>query len=235
MNNMQETVDLPDPADKPLLHPTDLPEARDLYLRGWCFGRLCSLPVLAAVGVLVWIASGNLVAAISAPVTTGAIGLMVSTYFTSRAWDYIPRKRQLRTGVLRWELLTTIIDAAALFAITAAVIFASLTLRFELGVIVFAIGAGIAIALIQVAQLAAGSPQEAGMPRTGGMSVIRQQIMLVVVAVSVVCVSVFATGGGVSSSGLVTVVMGAMSVFLAYGIWWLSETLRAAQGKPSHQ
>lgn len=35
MSKLHETVPLPDPAQKGFLHPTDLPEAREIYLLGW--------------------------------------------------------------------------------------------------------------------------------------------------------------------------------------------------------
>lgn len=48
MSDIHEAVVLPDPTVKRLLHPTDLPEVRSLYLRGWWFGRACSLPIVVA-------------------------------------------------------------------------------------------------------------------------------------------------------------------------------------------
>ncbi|MFI7427302.1 hypothetical protein ACIBPB_09970 [Micromonospora sp. NPDC049836] len=53
VNDMQETVALPDPAVKRLPHPTDLPDARELYRRGWWFGRVMR-SVVVSMKVLRW-------------------------------------------------------------------------------------------------------------------------------------------------------------------------------------
>lgn len=89
MNDMHEAVTLPDPAVKRLLHPTVLPEARSLYVRGWWFGRLCSPPIVVAIGAIVWLISGNLFASLVAPLSTFAIALVASRWLDARAWDFI--------------------------------------------------------------------------------------------------------------------------------------------------
>ena len=109
MNDMYEAVNLPDPAVKRLLHPTDLPQARALYLRGWWFARLCSLPIAVAVGAVVWTLSGNLFASLAAPISTFVIALAASRWHEARAWDFIPRKRQDPNGATSWQLLAVVL------------------------------------------------------------------------------------------------------------------------------
>ncbi|MEV0430430.1 hypothetical protein [Micromonospora sp. NPDC050495] len=53
VNDTHETVALPGPAVMRLLHPTDLPEAREIYQRGWWFGRVMR-SVVVSMKVLRW-------------------------------------------------------------------------------------------------------------------------------------------------------------------------------------
>jgi hypothetical protein len=42
MNDINELVDLPDPAIHPLVHPLDLPQARRPFRTAWLVGALTS-------------------------------------------------------------------------------------------------------------------------------------------------------------------------------------------------
>ena len=57
MNDINELVDLPDPATHPLVHPLDLPQARRPFRTAWLIGALTSPPVAALVAVIIWFAS----------------------------------------------------------------------------------------------------------------------------------------------------------------------------------
>ena len=47
MNDINELVELPDPAVQPLVHPLDLPRGRRLFRSSWLVGVLTSPPVAA--------------------------------------------------------------------------------------------------------------------------------------------------------------------------------------------
>lgn len=226
MNDMYEAVTLPDPTVKQLLHPTDLPEARGLYLRGWWFGRLCSIPVVVAIGAVVWAISGNLLATIVAPLSTLAIGLLASRWFISRAWDYIPRKRQHTSGASSWRLLATLIDAVALLVIAAALILAVNARPMPEDVVAFATGAGIGVALIQAGELIMGLVQ-----RASGHLAMRRLILLIAVAVSAVSLGAFGLDVEWRRDAFVAAVMGAASILLAQAAWWGTGAL---QGRRAH-
>lgn len=229
MNDMHEAVTLPDPTVKQLLHPTDLPEARELYLRGWWFGRLCSIPVIVAIGAVVWAISGNLLATIVAPLSTLAIGLLASRWLISRAWDYIPRKRQHKSGDSNWQLLATLIDAVALLVIAAALILAVNAQPMPEDVIVFATGAGIGVALIQAGELIAGLAQ-----RASGQLATQRLILLIAVTVSAVSLGAFGVDIEWGRDAFVTAAMGAASILLAQVVWWVTAALRERRAQHEH-
>ena len=215
MNNLHEAVTLPTRAVKELLHPTELPEARNLHARGWWFGRLSSLPVVAAIGAVAWAISGNLFAMIIAPLSSLVVGLVASRWFVSRAWDYIPRRRQDKNGAPRWRLSATLIDAVALLVIAAAIILVENARPMPEGVVAFATGASIGVALIQFGELIAGLVQG-----TGSNLAWRRLILLVAVTVSAVSLGVFGLDAEWGRETFVIAGMGAASTLLAYAIWW---------------
>lgn len=229
MNDMHEAVTLPDPTVKQLLHPTDLPEARELYARGWWFGRLSSIPVVVAIGAMVWAISGNLLATIVAPLSTLAIGLLASRWFISRAWDYIPRKRQHKGGASSWRLLATLIDAVALLVIAAALILAVNARPMPEDVVAFATGAGIGVALIQTAELIAGLAQ-----RASGHLATRRLILLIAVAVSAVSLGAFGLDVEWGRDAFVAAVLGAASILLAQAAWWVTAALQGRRAQDEH-
>lgn len=229
MNDMHEAVTLPDPTVKQLLHPTDLPEARELYARGWWFGRLSSIPVVVAIGAMVWAISGNLLATIVAPLSTLAIGLLASRWFISRAWDYIPRKRQHKGGASSWRLLATLIDAVALLVIAAALILAVNARPMPEDVVAFATGAGIGVALIQTAELIAGLAQ-----RASGHLATRRLILLIAVAVSAVSLGAFGLDVEWGRGAFAAAVMGAASILLAQVAWWVTAALQRRRAQDEH-
>lgn len=226
MNDMHEAVTLPDPTVRQMLHPTDLREARGLYARGWWFGRLCSIPVVVAIGAVIWAISGNLLATILAPLSTLAVGLLASRWFTSRAWDYIPRKRHDKNGAASWQLLATLIDALALLVIAAALILAENAQPMAEGVVAFATGAGIGVALIQAGELIPGLVQG-----TDGHLTVRRLILLIAVTVSAVCLGVFGLDDEWGRDAFVAAVMGAASTLLAQAAWWVTTALQGRRAQ----
>ena len=94
--SIREEVDLPDPEVQRLVHPLDLPQARAQFRTGWLIGALTSLPVSALVAAIVGYASGSVLPPIIAFVALAVFGALAGRWYTDRAWDYIPRKRQDR-------------------------------------------------------------------------------------------------------------------------------------------
>jgi hypothetical protein len=96
MNDMDEIVALPDPETQPLVHPLDLPEARALFRNGWLVGAVTSLPVAALIAGIVAYAGRNAIGPILVFLALVGFGTLARRWYTDRAWDYIPRKRQDR-------------------------------------------------------------------------------------------------------------------------------------------
>jgi hypothetical protein len=125
MNDIEEVVALPDPEIQPLVHPLDLPAARTLFRHGWLVGALTSLPVAALVAAIVGYAGRNAVGPIAVLLALVVFGTLARRWFTDRAWDYIPRKRQDRTRPLpvTWDLASSGILALVLGAALLLVVF----------------------------------------------------------------------------------------------------------------
>lgn len=221
MNEMNEAVDLPDFSEKEFLHPLEVAEARGLYLRGWWFARLHSGPVVVAIGAVVWVATNNLFAALVAPAGSLAIGLVSSRWLTARAWDFIPRKRQLDGGAGRWQVFAAAIDAAAILVIAAGVIFSIQTASPDPGVIAFATGSGIGVALVQAQELLAGRKHGVENHET-----LRRIILFAAVAVATTAVGLLGLGTVWGAWTIGTVAMGAAIVVAAQAVFWLASTSR---------
>lgn len=214
MNDMHEAVSLPDSAVKRLVHPTDLAEARALYLRGWWFGLLCSLPIVVAIGAVVWTLSGSLLATLAAPISTFAIALAASRWHEARAWDFIPRRRQDREGAGSWRLLAAALDAVALLVTAGAVIVAVNSTPVSQGVVAYAVGSGLGVAVLQIVEIAAGVVR-----RLNGTSIVRRVILLVAVVAASVLVAVFGSVARSQESFMLAGV-GMATVLLAQLLWW---------------
>lgn len=214
MNDMHEAVSLPDSAVKRLVHPTDLAEARALYLRGWGFGRLCSLPIVVAIGAVVWTLSGNLLASLVALISTFAVALVASRWHEARAWDFIPRKRQDREGAGSWRLLAAALDAVALLVTAGAVIVAVNNTPVSQGVVAYAVGSGLGVAVLQIVEIALAVVRQ-----LNGTSIGRRVILLVAVIAASVLVAVFGSRAW-SQESYVLAGAGMATVLLAQLLWW---------------
>ncbi len=122
---MEELVDLPDPETQPLVHPLDLPEARSQFRIGWLIGSATGLPVSALVAGIVAYLSRGVAGPIIAFLALTVLGALASRWFTNRAWDFIPRKRQDRDRPLprSWELGSAAILALALGVALLLIVF----------------------------------------------------------------------------------------------------------------
>lgn len=215
MSDMHEAVALPDPAVKRLLHPTDLPEARSLYLRGWWFGRLCSLPVVTAIAAVAWMLSGNPLATVAAPLSTFVIALIASRWHHSRAWDFVPRKRQDTAGAGSWKLLASVIDAVALVVTALAVLVATVSRPLSEGVIAFAVGAGAGVVLVQIIELMVT------IGRRHPVALAERLVMIVAVVVSSALVAIMGLDGPWTSEHSTSAILGAATILVAQSLWWI--------------
>jgi hypothetical protein len=125
MNDMEEMVTLPDPETQPLVHPLDLPEARTLFRRGWLVRSCTSLPVATLVAAIVAYAGRNAVGPIAVFVALVGFGTLAGRWFTDRAWDFIPRKRQDRDRPLPplWDLASAAVLALVLGVALLLIVF----------------------------------------------------------------------------------------------------------------
>ena len=216
MSDMHEAVALPDPAVKRLLHPTDLPDARSLYVRGWWFGRLCSAPILLAIAAIVWTISGSLGPPLLAVSSTLAIGLVGSRWHEARAWDFIPRKRQASDGPAFWQLLAVAMDAAALLIAAVAVLIALRDRVLADGVLAFAVGALVGVAVVQGIELVV-----AIVGKRTWVAIVERLVMLVAVSTTAAIVAASGQAGTWTRDAYAAAVMGAATILLAQSIWWI--------------
>lgn len=230
MSDMHEAVALPDPAVKRLLHPTDLPAARSLYLRGWWFGRLCSLPVVVAIGALAWMLSGNLLVTVAAPVSTFVIALIASRWHRARAWDFIPRKRQDAEGPGSWKLLASVLDAVALVVTAVALIVAMTARPLADGVVAYAVGAGAGVVLVQIIEVLVAI---AGEHHPGARA--ESLVMIAAVTVSAVLVAVVGLDGPWTSERSTSAILGAATILVAQSLWWIFVAVRSRRERSSYR
>jgi hypothetical protein len=106
--DIREEVELPDPEVQRLVHPLDLPEARTLFRNGRLVRAFTSLPVAALVAAIVGYLGRNAVGPIAVFLALVVFGALAGRWFTDRAWDYIPRKRQDRERPLPrlWDIVS---------------------------------------------------------------------------------------------------------------------------------
>ncbi|GAA2540988.1 hypothetical protein GCM10010435_05550 [Winogradskya consettensis] len=122
---MEETVTLPDATTHYLVHPLDLPEARDRFRNSWLVGACTSLPVATLVAAIVGYLSLNWFGPVVVFLALSIFGALAARWFSDRAWDYIPRKRQDRDRPLPrlWELGSAAVLALVLGAALLLIVF----------------------------------------------------------------------------------------------------------------
>jgi len=164
---MEELVDLPDPETQPLVHPLDLPEARIQFRNGWLVGSATSLPVAALVAGIIAYLTRGVVAPVVAFLALTVLGTLASRWAISRAWDYIPRKRQDRARPLprSWD-----VGGGAILALTLGVALLLIVFRLDdadvpLDVRSFTFGGCAVAALLVVADAVLGLLRPAGRRR----------------------------------------------------------------------
>lgn len=93
---IREDVTLPDPAVQPLVHPLDLPEARPLYRNARLFAAFTGFPVAALIAAIIAYLTRHVMPPLVVVLSLTIFGALSERWYTERAWDYIPRKRQDR-------------------------------------------------------------------------------------------------------------------------------------------
>lgn len=152
MSTMSERVSLPDPEARPLLHPTDVAEARPLFLRAEAISLLATPEVLVLVAALSWILSGSWLAPTLAVLCTGILAELARRHLMIDAWAHIPRKRQgrARATPAPYALVDTVVRPASMAA-GVVLVLAGLA-GHDAGVRSWALGsaAGVGLALVGV-------------------------------------------------------------------------------------
>jgi hypothetical protein len=164
---MEELVDLPDPETQPLVHPLDLPEARTEFRIGRLIASATSLPVAALVAGIIAYLGGGVIGPIVAFLALTVFGTLAGRWFTARAWDFIPRKRQDRERALppSWELGAAAILALALGAALLLIVFRLDDADVPVDVRSFTFGMCAVAALLVVADAVFGLLRPAGRRR----------------------------------------------------------------------
>ena len=108
------------------------------------------------------------------------------------------------------------LDAQALLITAIAFVLAMSDRPLPDGVIVFAIGAGGGVAVVQIIELALAVARKRDSAQIGA-----HIIMIVAVVASSVTVAALAMGGRWTQESLVTVILGAATVLLAQSLWWV--------------
>jgi hypothetical protein len=164
---MEELVDLPDPGTQLLVHPLDLPEARTQFRNGWLVGSATSLPVAALVAGIVAYLGHGVAGPIIAFLALTVFGALAGRWFTNRAWDYIPRKRQDRDRPLprSWDIAAAAILALALGVALLLIVFRLDDADVPVDVRSFTFGMCVVAALLVVADAVIGLLRPAGRSR----------------------------------------------------------------------
>ncbi len=165
VTGLNEIVDLPDPDTQPLVHPLDLPQARQPFLASWWLSLLAGPPIVFALAALLWVVSNNYVTPVLVPLGTGIAAAFASAFAAREAWAYIPRRRQDTDRRLpgRWSVLGTVLPSAGLLVGLLLVVFWMRTHEVSGPVAAYTIGSGAMIAVLMlltvITRLIAGRPR----------------------------------------------------------------------------
>ncbi|MFF2031428.1 hypothetical protein [Arthrobacter sp. NPDC058192] len=157
MKPIEEQVQLPDPQQRFLVHPLDLPAARGEYLKGWWLGIAATPQVFTALLAGLWAVSNNYVTPVVAPLLGTVIAGFVGSRFTRAAWDYIPRRRHdTHRRLTRLAVAAAAIKALALLAGLLIFLFWADAQDFSGSFSSYPLGAGAALVLVLAVDLAVG-------------------------------------------------------------------------------
>lgn len=130
MNGITETVELPDPAVQPLVHPLDLPEARRDFRFAFWIRALTNPGTALVLAALTWFLNESWVLPVVVFVILAVIGHFAAAWSDRQAWGFIPRKRRDDARRLPFSWL---LGRALIFASLLAVGLALVTVRLSTG------------------------------------------------------------------------------------------------------
>jgi hypothetical protein len=222
MNDINELVDLPDPATRPLVHPLDLPQARRPFRTSWLIGALTSPPVAALVAVIIWFASRNYLVPLIAGAAIVGFGQLASRVYLDQAWAFIPRRRQDRERPLPalWELGAGLALAAVLAVALVLVAFRLDQPDVSVEVREFTFGMSTVAALLVLADVARRLLRYRGQERGRALDPLPGAVAVV----GSLAVAYGVLFGSAGPSSLSTVLWGVVAMLVAgaaVGIWKL--------------
>lgn len=155
MKDISETVDLPDAATQPLVHPLDLPEARRPFVFAWWLSVLTLPTVFFALAAILWSVSNNYVTPILVPVVVIGGSIFVRRHLESEAWAHIPRKRQDRGRRMPvvWSILKATVSALALLIGLILIILWLVGRDLPAGVTAYMAGMGAGVVVVMLVTL----------------------------------------------------------------------------------
>lgn len=216
MNSIEERVPLPDPQHRYKVHPMDLAEGREDYLKGWWLGVLASPQLFLAMAAALWLISNNVVTPVLVPLAVSGTAGFAGMCFVSRAWDFIPGKRQDINRVLTGlTIAAESVKALALLLGVVLLLSWAVASAVPTDVITYSLGAGLAVVAIMLGELAVKSVRGT----LTIIDVITRGLGTVSVVTAVwICLQVLpATGSGIN---LPVLVMGG-AVLTAVWVLWL--------------
>lgn len=211
---MQETVPLPDPAVQPLVHPDDVPHARDLWRRAWLFSLVGSGCVLFLLGSVMWAVTGTWLTPTLAVLTTGVVAWFSHHRLVQAAWDHIPHRRQDRDRpeAPQRRAVSHLVDVLALAGGAMTLVVWAAQAGQPRGVQAYLVGAGTALVV-----LVAGSTMR--LARASGSRTSAHVPSLLVLLVAVLSLTVAAAWLARSGSpDTVAVLCGASTPLVAAGV-----------------
>lgn len=229
MSQLNELVDLPDPALQPLVHPLDLAGARHLFRTSWLIDMLTSPAVGLGVAAIIWFLSRSYVVPLVAGAVIVLAGTFASHFYRGEAWAFIPRKRQDHGRPLprAWELASGLL-LASLLVVDVALIGLRLgqsdipreVREFTFGM---AIGAAVVLALDLIARVRL---------HAGGRTILSTlPVLVALVASSAIGYNALFGASGLASPALVLWGAAAMlAVGAGYAVWRQIEGRRGVDG-----
>lgn len=153
MKTIRETVDLPDAAEQPLVHPLDLVESRRPFIVSWWLSFLAAPSVVFLLAAVLWTVSNNYVTPILIPLIIAVGSGLLSRVLRQEAWAYIPRKRQDTSRPLPgvWSALSAAISTVSLLSGLVLLTFWVVDRGADPGVLGYILGTGIGIIVLIIA------------------------------------------------------------------------------------
>lgn len=153
MKTIRETVDLPDAAKQPLVHPLDLVDSRKPFIVSWWLAIVAMPTVTFLLAAVLWVVSNNYITPILVPVSIAVGSSLLGDVLQKEAWAYIPRRRQdvARPVPALWLMLRDAISTASLLAGLVLLTLWVVDRGYGTGVIGYMLGTGAGIVVLMIA------------------------------------------------------------------------------------